>query len=164
MRVSETVLYGNRINLRNSAHQVFSGDTDRVVLPVKAFLIEHPAGRFLVDTGWPRELSPRGEYDPKAVRALLPRHLAQFYRPWVPQGATIREQLEELGLKPSDLDAAFTGRNWEERITPGFGFDPTLQRRGLEWIAAQAARPGCRAILTSHDPDQEPGVAAIEML
>ena len=274
MRVSETVPYGNAISLGNSARQLLTKDADRVVLPVNSFLIEHPQGLFLVDTGWCRELSPRGEYDPKAVSALLPKHLAQFYRPWVPEGMAIHEQLAARGIQPSDLDAvlithldpdhvsglrhvrgakrillsedeyfwtcrtvyrarqpkrfyegvkmehfwfkgsdigpnrwaydllgdgtiivvnvpghtdgmvsvlvtngellehrlrfalltsdaAFTPRNWQEMITPGFGFDPTLQRRGLEWIAKQASRPGCEAVLTSHDPDAKPGVVTI---
>ena len=74
MRVSPSVLYGNDVNLRHSAHQLFERDEKRVVLPVYAFLIEHPQGRFLIDTGFPRELSPKGEYDPKAVSAMLPKH------------------------------------------------------------------------------------------
>ena len=82
MRVSESVLYGNGINLKHSAHQIFARDEKRVVLPVYAFLIEHPQGRFLIDTGFPREMSPKGEYDPKAVSALLPKHLApEQHRP-----------------------------------------------------------------------------------
>ena len=276
MRVSPSVLYGNDVNLRHSAHQLFARDEKRVVLPVYAFLVEHPQGRFLIDTGFPREMSPKGEYDPKAVSALLPRHLAQFYRPWVPQGMAITEQLESLGLKPSDLDcvilthfdpdhigglkslkgakrvivaedeyfwtcrtvyrarqpkhfydgvamehywfkgsdvgpnrwaydvlgdgtlitvsvpghtdgmvsvlvtngellehkhrfvlltsdAAFTPRNWQEMITPGFGFDPKLQRRGLEWIASQEKREGCIKVLTSHDPDLDPQPITIDL-
>lgn len=89
MRVSESVPFGNDVNLKHSAHQILARDADRVVLPVYAFLIEHPQGRFLVDAGFPRELSPKGEYDPKAVSALLPKHLALFYRPWVPQGLSL---------------------------------------------------------------------------
>ena len=35
-------------------------------LPVSVYLIEHPNGRILVDTGWHREMSPDGVYDRKA--------------------------------------------------------------------------------------------------
>ena len=110
IRVSPSVLYGNDVNLRHSAHQIFARDEGRVVLPVYAFLVEHPQGRFLIDTGFPREMSPKGAYDPKAVSALLPKHLAQFYRPWVPQGMAITEQLESLGINPSDLDCVILHR------------------------------------------------------
>lgn len=58
----------------------------RVDLPVSAYLIEHPQGLILVDTGWSREISPRGVYAPEAVRRVLPRRLADFYRPRVPRG------------------------------------------------------------------------------
>ena len=276
MRVSETVPFGGGINLKNSARQVFSRDSSRVVLPVNAFLIEHPSGRFLVDTGWSREISPKGEYDPAAVSKLLPKHLAQFYRPWLPEGMAVHEQLAAMGIRPSDLDAviithldpdhvsgvkalkdakrillaedeyfwtcrnvyrarqpqsayagvkmehfwyrgtddgpnrwafdllgdgtirlvnvpghtdgqcavlisngellehkqrfvlltadaAFAPKNWEQGITPGFGFDPTLQRRALDWIAAKAKHPGCLAVFTSHDPASEPQTVTIDL-
>ena len=35
-------------------------------LPVFSFLIEHPKGLILFDTGWHREMSPEGIYDKKA--------------------------------------------------------------------------------------------------
>ena len=277
IRVEPSVLYGNAINLRNSARQVFARESSRVVLPVNAYLIEHPKGLFLVDTGWCRDISPKGEYDAAAVEKLLPKHLAAFYRPWVPEGMAIHEQLEQRGIRSSDLDAvilthldpdhvaglrhvkdarrillaedeyfwtcrtvyrarqphglyqgiamehfwyrgtaegpnrwaldlledgtillvnvpghtdgmaavlvtngemlehkqqsvllpadaAFTRRNWEEGITPGFGFDPTLQRRALDWIRQRAAKPGCAGVFPSHDPDIEPQTVTIEML
>ena len=35
-------------------------------LPVSVYLIEHPKGLILVDTGWHRDMSPEGVYDKKA--------------------------------------------------------------------------------------------------
>ncbi len=35
-------------------------------LPVFSFLIEHPKGKILFDTGWHREMSPEGVYDRRA--------------------------------------------------------------------------------------------------
>ena len=81
IQVSETVPYGNAIGLKNSAKQLTAPDRDRLMLPVCAYLIEHPRGLILVDTGWCREISPRGVYDPKAVRELLPPHLAALFHP-----------------------------------------------------------------------------------
>ena len=43
----------------------------RVWLPVSAYLIEHPRGLVLLDTGWSREMSPAGAFDAAAQRASL---------------------------------------------------------------------------------------------
>ena len=48
------------------ASGVFGKKEDRLWLPVSAYLIEHPKGKFLVDTGWAREMSPNGEFDKQA--------------------------------------------------------------------------------------------------
>lgn len=40
-------------------------------LPVFSFLIEHPKGLVLFDTGWHREMSPDGVYDKKMQRQSL---------------------------------------------------------------------------------------------
>ena len=268
IRVSETVPFGNRINLRNSARQLLTPDRDRVTLPVFAYLIEHPKGLILVDTGWCREISPDGMYDPKAVAGVLPSHLAALFRPVLPAGAAVHEQLAEMGTRPEDLDyvllthldpdhvaglrhvyrakhvilpeyeyywscravykarqpfdlwiqysmerpfyrgwtqgpnrwvidlfgdesimmvnvpghtegqaavlirnggrfvlltadAAYTPRNWQEMITPGFGFSEGWQRKSLKWIAETAADPACAAVLCSHDPGVSPGVISL---
>lgn len=104
MRVSETVPFGNAISLKNTARQLAEPDRTRVTLPVFCFLVEHAHGLLLVDTGWRRDLSPAGVYDPAAARAVLPGQLAAFYRPALPAGEAIHEQLEARGLRPSDLD------------------------------------------------------------
>ena len=49
IRVSESVPYGNSIDLKNTARQLTAPDKNRITLPVCAFLIEHPKGKFLVD-------------------------------------------------------------------------------------------------------------------
>ncbi len=102
MQVSPTVPFGDSISLKNSARQIFA--RERVTLPVSAYLIEHPNGLILVDTGWCRDISPKGVYDPKAVRSVLPKHLAALYQPYVPEGMAIHEQLEARGIRPEDLD------------------------------------------------------------
>ena len=104
IRVSGTVPFGNAISLKNTARQLAEPDNKRVTLPVFCFLIEHPHGLLLVDTGWCREISPAGVYDPAAVRRVLPGHLAAFFRPTLPAGEAIDEQLLSRGLRPRDLD------------------------------------------------------------
>ena len=102
IQVSPTVPFGDNINMKNSAKQVFA--RDRITLPVSAYLIEHPKGLLLIYTGWCREIIPKGVYDPKAVRSVLPKHLAALYQPYVPEGMAIHEQLEARGIRPQDLD------------------------------------------------------------
>ncbi|MGX8692510.1 MAG: N-acyl homoserine lactonase family protein [Clostridia bacterium] len=104
MRVSETVPFGNAVSAVNTARQLADPDKKRVTLPVFCFLIEHPHGLLLVDAGWCREISPAGVYDAAAVRNVLPGHLAAFYRPTLPAGEAIDEQLAARGLSPRDLD------------------------------------------------------------
>lgn len=48
-------------------------------------------------------------------------------------------------------DAAFSRRNWEQLIVPGFGFDEKLQLKSLKWLKEMSEKPGCAAILASHD-------------
>ncbi len=104
MRVSETVPFGNRIDLRDTARQLWTPDRDRVTLPVFCYLIEHPKGLILVDTGWCRAISPKGVYDPKAVAEVLPPQLAAFYHPTLPAGMAVHEQLAARGIRPEELD------------------------------------------------------------
>ena len=60
---------------------------ERVVLPVNAFLVEHPVhGNILIDTGWASD-----------VDDILPKHLKRFYRPEIMPGQTAREQLAAQG-------------------------------------------------------------------
>ena len=263
--VDPSVPFGGRLDLTEAARRLSAPDRKRITLPVFTFLIEHPKGLILVDTGWCREISPQGVYDPKAVSALLPAHMAALLRPTLPEGMAIHEQLAALGIRPEDLDyvllthldadhvaglrhvsrakhivlpeyeyywscrtvyktrqpqslwlqypmerpfyrgsplgpnhwaidlfgdesvqmvnvpghtegqaailvrsgkrfvllaadAAFSRRNWQENIVPGFGFARDFQRKSLRWIAEMAADPCCAAVLCSHDPELKPGV------
>ena len=268
IRVDPTVPFGRRFDLIEAARQLTAPDKGRITLPVFTYLIEHPKGLILVDTGLCREISPAGVYDPKAVAAIFPPRMAALLHPFVPSGMAIHEQLSSLGIQPQDLDyvllthldvdhvsglrhvqqakhivlpeyeyywscrtvyrprqpqelwiqypmerpyyrgsplgpnhwvidlfedeslqlvnvpghtegqaaivirngarfalltadAAFSRRNWQEMIVPGFGFARGFQQKSLRWIADMAADPGCAVVLSSHDPEQKPGVFTI---
>ncbi len=76
-----------------------------VWLPVMCYLIHHPKGTILIDTGWNRQISPRGEYDKQAQRiALGSRLLARTIQGWLPEGQAIDEQLSSVGQCSSDID------------------------------------------------------------
>lgn len=68
-----------------------------VTLPVKAFYIEHPNGRILVDTAWDSAVRQH------PIRTLtFPMWFAS--KPVLPPGEAVDEQLATLGIKPEMLD------------------------------------------------------------
>lgn len=88
------------------ASGVFGKKEDRLWLPVSAYLIEHPKGKFLVDTGWARDVSPNGEFDKKAqIKSLGSVILYEVNQGRIDLGQCIDEQLLEMGIKDSDIDA-----------------------------------------------------------
>ncbi|XME03618.1 N-acyl homoserine lactonase family protein [Lachnospiraceae bacterium C1.1] len=88
------------------ASGVFGKKEDRLWRPVSAYLIEHPKGKFLVDTGWARDVSPNGEFDKKAqIKSLGSVMLYEVNQGRIGLGQCIDEQLLEMGIKDSDIDA-----------------------------------------------------------
>lgn len=69
----------------------------QIWLPVSAYLIEHPKGLILNDTGWHTD-----------VRIDPVKHLGLFHyslnKTDLPEGQAIDEQLAQRGIKPRDLD------------------------------------------------------------
>ena len=80
------------------------GRKQRLWLPVSAYLIEHPQGKILVDTGWHREISPKGEYS----RWAQIRHLGLAHyllnQGVLPLGESLVEQLARKNIQPKDID------------------------------------------------------------
>jgi glyoxylase-like metal-dependent hydrolase (beta-lactamase superfamily II) len=88
------------------ASGVFGDKSERIWLPVSAYLIEHPKGKFLVDTGWARDVSPNGEFDKKAqIKSLGSVLLYEVNQGRIGLGQCIDEQLFKMGIKDSDIDA-----------------------------------------------------------
>ena len=78
---------------------------DWIWLPVSVYLIEHPKGLILVDTGWHRDMSPEGVYDKAAqIKSLGSRVLYNVNQGQIPLGEAVDEQLKVMGIKPADLD------------------------------------------------------------
>ena len=78
---------------------------DWIWLPVSCYLIEHPQGLILVDTGWHRDMSPHGVFDKKAqIKSLGSWILYHVNQGRIAAGEAIDEQLQSLGFKPTDLD------------------------------------------------------------
>ena len=88
------------------ASGIFGKKEDRLWLPVSSYLIEHPKGKFLVDTGWSRDMSPNGEFDKKAqIESLGFVLLYKVNQGEIKIGECIDEQLLKLGIKDTGLDA-----------------------------------------------------------
>ncbi|NLH64069.1 MAG: N-acyl homoserine lactonase family protein [Erysipelotrichaceae bacterium] len=77
----------------------FRSEKHRVRLPVRAYLIEHPKGLILIDTGW--DIAQRA-HSVKKHFGFLPISYGDL-----PAGMAINEQLASLGYHPSDIDAVF---------------------------------------------------------
>lgn len=84
----------------------FCKKKDRLWVPVSAYLIEHPKGKFLVDTGWERGMSPKGVFDKQAqIKSLGSPILYKVNQGVVPLGDCVDEQLRDMGIEPKELDA-----------------------------------------------------------
>ncbi len=99
IRLAPSAVYGGGGPVR----RLLAPDARRLALPVFCYLIEHPRGPVLVDTGLCRALSPAGVYDAKAAARVLPPALAAFLRPSVAPDMTAAEQLAAMGISPGDL-------------------------------------------------------------
>ncbi|MBY6177903.1 N-acyl homoserine lactonase family protein [Staphylococcaceae bacterium DP2N0-1] len=74
--------------LRSKKHQI--------KLPVSVYLIEHPKGLILIDTGWHTD---NRKHQLKNLSFQYPINKAEL-----PEGQAVHEQLIKLGYKPSDID------------------------------------------------------------
>lgn len=69
---------------------------NRAQYPVMCFLIEHPKGLILVDTGWHKRVRT-AECKELGMQRLI-------HRAHLPEGQSIDEQLKKRGILPADLD------------------------------------------------------------
>ena len=75
---------------------LFRSEKNQVTLPVSSYLIEHPKGLVLIDTGWNKQ-----------VRTSNWKELGlqvQINTGYLPAGWAIDERLKALGYTPADLD------------------------------------------------------------
>lgn len=103
--VSPSLPFGGMNSNIIKASGIFASKNKKIWLPVSVYLIEHPKGLILVDTGWNREMSPQGVFDKKSqIKHLGSRLLYMVNHGIVPDGQAVHEQLKTLGYSPSDLD------------------------------------------------------------
>lgn len=74
---------------------LFRSQKNKILLPVSSYLIEHPKGLILVDTGW-NELVRTSQWAELGLQV-------QINQAYLPAGWSVREQLNELGFKVTDI-------------------------------------------------------------
>lgn len=100
--VSQGVPYGNASMVKASG--IFEPKDSFSWIPVSVYLVEHPDGLVLFDTGWGRAIAPDGGTDIKAQSRQMGRLLTKISKGRLPAGESAKEQLLKLGYLPSDLD------------------------------------------------------------
>lgn len=79
---------------------IFRNKKHQVIIPVSAYLIEHPKGLVLVDAGWHTNVR-------EGKKAIIKQNGHLIYKaskPILPEGQSINEQLDSLGFSPGDID------------------------------------------------------------
>ena len=105
VRVSPCLPFGGDDCSLLKASGITTPKSKWIWLPVFSFLMEHPKGLILFDTGWHREMSPDGVYDKKAqIKSLGACLLYQINQGRISKGEAIDEQLAKLNYRPSDID------------------------------------------------------------
>lgn len=75
---------------------LFRSHKNQILLPVSSYLIEHPKGLVLLDTGW-NDLVRKSQWAELGLQV-------QINKAYLPAGWSIKEQLTELGYSDTDLD------------------------------------------------------------
>ncbi|WP_139488077.1 N-acyl homoserine lactonase family protein [Brevibacillus dissolubilis] len=76
---------------------LFRSEDDKLHVPISTYLLEHPQGLILVDAGLHTDI----RVDAQAHLGML-NNLVMKAK--LPPGQAIHEQLEEMGIRPRDLD------------------------------------------------------------
>lgn len=86
------------------------GEAFQELVPVSAYLIEHPKGRIVVDAGWHEDIRTK-------PKEHLGEDLYQFIEYSLPEGCSLREQLAAKGLAPRDIDIVVITHLNEDHIS-----------------------------------------------
>ena len=110
--------------------RMMAGGEGQVTMPIPAFLIEHPKGRVLFDTG----LHPDCQHDPAA---RLGERMARTFKIGFQPGEEISAQLEKIDRDPGKIDLIISSHLHFDHVG-GNGLIPnaTLLIQQNEWDAA----------------------------
>lgn len=79
---------------------LFRGTNKKMLLPVSAYLIDHPKGKVLIDTGWDTKYATER---PKQLFGMVDKISAPIIEP----DEGVDSKLKMIGLLPSDIDHVF---------------------------------------------------------
>lgn len=140
--VDEALPVGKRSRNPLAYTGLFRTAKHKISVPVTSYLIEHPRGLLLVDTGWDIKIrtDARG-YEGFANYFASPGTL--------PEGEAVTEHLARLGYTPSDIDLCFLTHM---DIDHAGGLQLVKDARRIqtsrkEWDAAQGSHPRYRKAL-----------------
>ncbi|AGZ26196.1 MULTISPECIES: N-acyl homoserine lactonase family protein [Staphylococcus] len=94
--VDEALPFGYKNNPPMAWTGMFRSKKHQIKIPVSVYLIEHPKGLVLIDTGWHTD---NRKHQLKNLSFQYPVNKAEL-----PEGQAVHEQLIKLGYKPSDID------------------------------------------------------------
>lgn len=79
---------------------LFRSEAKKMILPVSSYLIVHPKGKILIDTGWDTVFA---KVRPKQLFGAVDKISA----PIISENEGIDKKLESVGLSPKDVDCVF---------------------------------------------------------
>lgn len=131
--------------LESDADQMVAGQTGRMRLPVAAFLVEHPRGRLLFDTGMHPELLTSTE-------RLGP--VGDLFDVDLDASGLVSSRLTQVGCDPADIDIAFLSHLHYDHCG-GLGQLPAARviAQRAEWEAATDPIAIELGIYNPHDHD-----------
>ena len=100
-------------------------------MPVSSYLIDHPKGLILIDTGWHEEMRVK-------QRKHLGRLAYSMFQGELPEGQSIAEQLHSLGINSKDIDLVILSHMHSDHVS-GLRHVQDAKRimtSELEWQAA----------------------------
>lgn len=90
----------------------------KVWLPASTYLIEHPKGRILIDTGWSRKVSPTAEgMRRQGINRVIPINSLISFEGRVDSRKSVDEQLSAQGIRPSDIDYVILTHLGPDRVS-----------------------------------------------
>ncbi|MGV3041695.1 N-acyl homoserine lactonase family protein [Staphylococcus rostri] len=94
--VDEALPFGYESNRPLAWTGLFRSKKHQISIPVSVYLIEHPKGLILIDTGW------HTDNRTKQIRNLSFQYPVN--KADLPEGQAVHEQLKKLGYEPKDID------------------------------------------------------------
>lgn len=134
--VDEALPFSNKSKNPLAFTGILRGKKHKISVPVTAYLIEHPKGLVLIDTGWDTAIRDNArKYEGFANYFASPGFL--------PEGEAVTEHLDSLGYSPGDIDyCIMTHMDIDHAGGIGLVRDAKhIMCSGTEWKAASGRNP-----------------------